>query len=206
MCQLSLRNSVYIIEATIEALGHNTDEIPKSKYCNCPVLNWDGKLLLALDVRKSKEERLPIVILYVNKEQLIDVSKLDNSSGSGKAQAVWNVIVDWNLEDKAHILCYDTTASNTGRINGAFVLLEQKSSREILIFACRYHELVLKAVFKAESSQVTTSFDIPLFKNFRSNWKNINVEKIQSHKETLLRLNDSKIDELLEYYRTELTK
>lgn len=134
--------------------------------------------------------------------------KLENSSGSEQAQAVWNAIVDWNLEDRAQILCCDTTASNTGRINGACVLLEQKLNREMLIFACRHHiyELVLKAVFEAKISQVITSPNIPLFKNFRSNWKNINVEKIQSHKEILLRLNDSKIDELLEYYRTELTK
>ncbi|GBO01218.1 hypothetical protein AVEN_69882-1 [Araneus ventricosus] len=31
--------------------------------------------------------------------------------------AVWNVLKDWGLEDKAHILCSDTTSSNTGRIN-----------------------------------------------------------------------------------------
>lgn len=232
-CQLSMRDSVFIIEATIEALGHNTDEFPISKSSihrirtekrkqraeaiklnfqnvvpDTVTVHWDGKLLPALDVRKSKEERLPIVISYDNKEQLIAVPKLENSSGSEQAQAVWNAIVDWNLEDKAQILCCDTTASNTGRINGACVLLEQKLNREMLIFACRHHiyELVLKAVFEAKISQVTTSPDIPLFKNFRSNWKNINVEKIQSHKETLLRLNDSKIDELLEYYRIELTK
>ena len=90
----------------------------------------------ALDVRKSKEERLSIVISYGNKEQLIAVPKLDNSSGSEQAQAVWNAIIDWNIEDKVQILCCDTTDSNTGRINGACVLLEQKLNREMLIFAC----------------------------------------------------------------------
>ncbi|KAG8222665.1 hypothetical protein J437_LFUL003787 [Ladona fulva] len=36
-------------------------------------VHWAGKLLPALDARTSKEERLPIVILYLNKEQLIAV-------------------------------------------------------------------------------------------------------------------------------------
>ncbi|KAG8239517.1 hypothetical protein J437_LFUL018936 [Ladona fulva] len=73
-CQLSMRDSVFIPEATIEAFGYNTDEFPI--------------------------KRLPIVILYVNKEQLIAVPRLESSSGSRQAQAVWNAIVGWNLEDK----------------------------------------------------------------------------------------------------------
>lgn len=232
-CQLSMRNSVFIIEATIEALGHNTDEFPISKSSiqrirtekrkeraeaikvdfqnevpDTVTVHWDGKLLPALDARKSKEERLPIVISYGNKEQLIAVPKLDNSSGSEQAQAVWNAIIDWNLEDKVQILCCDTTASNTGRINGACVLLEQKLNREMFIFTCRHHvyELVLKGVFEAKISQITTSPDIPLFKKFRENWKNVDPEKIQSYTEKLSCLNVSEIDKLLEFYRTELTK
>ena len=88
-----------------------------------------AKLLPALDARKSKEERLPIVISYVNKEQFIDVPSLESSSGSEHAQAVWNAIVEWNLEDIVQILCSDTIASNTGRINSGCVLLEQKLNR-----------------------------------------------------------------------------
>ena len=113
-----------------------------------------GKLLPASDARESKEERLTIVISYGNKEQLIDVPRLESSSGSEHAQAVWNAIVDWDLENKVQILCCDTTASNTGRINGGCVLLEQKLNREMLIFACRHHlyELVLKSMFEVKFS------------------------------------------------------
>lgn len=232
-CQLSVRDSVFIIEATIEALGHNTDEFPiskssihrvrtemrkeraeaikidfRNKVPDTVTVHWDGKLLPALDSRKSKEERLPIVITYDNKEQIIAVPKLDSSTGREQADAVWDAITNWNLEDKVQILCCDTTASNTGRINGACVLLEQKLGREVLIFACRHHvyELVLKVVFEAKISQVTTSPDIPLFKKFRENWKNIDPEKIQSCTEKLSCFNVSEIDKLLEFYRTELTK
>lgn len=53
---------------------------------------------------------MPIVISYENKE-VIAVPKLDNSTGKEQAQAVWKAILDWNLEEKVQILCYDTTAS-----------------------------------------------------------------------------------------------
>ncbi|CAG9793804.1 unnamed protein product [Diatraea saccharalis] len=232
-CQLSVRDSVFIIEATIEALGHNTDEFPISKSSihrirtemrrkranaikinfrykvpDTVTVHWDGKLLPALDARKSKEERLPIVISYDNNEQLIAVPKLVNSSGSEQAQAVWNAIIDWNLEDRVQILCCDTTASNTGHINGACVLLEQKLGREMLVFACRHHvyELVLKSVFEVKISQVTTSPDIPLFKKFRENWKNVDAQKIEICREKLSCLNDSEINKLIEFYRSELIK
>ncbi|GBM56151.1 hypothetical protein AVEN_132533-1, partial [Araneus ventricosus] len=57
-------------------------------------LLWDGKLLPALSARKSKEERLPIVIAYGLQEQLIAVPRLDNSTGKEQAQAVWKAILD----------------------------------------------------------------------------------------------------------------
>ncbi|GBP84362.1 hypothetical protein EVAR_99261_1 [Eumeta japonica] len=228
-----MRNSVYIIEATIEALGLNTDDYPISKstiprICtekrkeqaeaikidfqndlpDTVTVHWDGKLLPALDMRKCKEERFPIVISYGDKEQLIAVPKLDDSPGSEQAQAVWNAVTDWNLEDKVQILCYDTTASNTSHINGACVLLEQKFNRDVLIFACRHHiyELVLKGVFEAKISQVPNNPDIPLFKKFRDNWKNIDLKKIQSPAEMLSCLNVSTNEKLLEFYWIELTK
>ncbi|GBM04715.1 hypothetical protein AVEN_172913-1 [Araneus ventricosus] len=92
-CQLSMRDSVFILEITIEALGCNIDEFPISKSSiqrirtekrkeraenikidfqneapDVVTLHWDGKLLPALSARKSKEERLPIVISCALKE------------------------------------------------------------------------------------------------------------------------------------------
>ncbi|GBM63422.1 hypothetical protein AVEN_82271-1 [Araneus ventricosus] len=212
-CQLSMRDSVFILEATIiDALGCNIDEFPISKSSiqrirtekwkeraenikidfqnkvpDVVTLHSDGKLLPALSARKSKEERLPIVISYGLKEQLIAVPRLDNSTGKEQAQTFWNAILDWNLEDKVQILCCDTTASNIGRFNDACALLEQTFYREMLFFACRHYvsELVLKALFEVKIKQVTTSPDIPLFENLKDNWKNIDFTKIQCYRETM---------------------
>jgi len=166
-------------------------------------------LLPALNARNCKEERLPIVISFKNKEQLIAVPKLDGSTGREQAQAVWNAIIDWDFEEKVQILCCDTTASNTGRLNGACILPEQKLDRELLIFACRHHiyELVLKSVFEIKISQVTTSPDIPLFKKFRENWKNVDPNMIQGYREKVeIFFTTSEIEALLTFYHAELTK
>ncbi|GBM46493.1 hypothetical protein AVEN_78885-1 [Araneus ventricosus] len=99
-------DSVFKLEATINALGCNIDEFPISKSSiqrirtekrkervenmkidfqnevqDVVTLHWDGKLLPALSARKLKEERLPIVISYGLKKQLIAVPRLDNSTG-----------------------------------------------------------------------------------------------------------------------------
>ncbi|GBN36550.1 hypothetical protein AVEN_152844-1 [Araneus ventricosus] len=86
-CQLSMGDSVFVLEATIDALGYNTDEFPISKSSiqrirtgkrkeraenikidfqnevpDIVTLHWGDELLLALSARKSKKERLSIVI------------------------------------------------------------------------------------------------------------------------------------------------
>ncbi|GBM83994.1 hypothetical protein AVEN_110125-1 [Araneus ventricosus] len=118
-CQLSMRDSVFILEATVDALGRNIDEFPISKSSiqrirtekwkeraenikivfqhevpDIVTLHWDGKLLPALSARKSIEERLPIVISYGLKKQLIAVPRLDDSTGKEQAHTVWKAILD----------------------------------------------------------------------------------------------------------------
>ena len=233
-CQLSIRDSVYIIQAVLEALGLSCDDYPINKSSlqrirtqrrkdraesiksdfqnNVPevvTVHWDGKLLLGLDVRSCTEERLPIIISFGEKEQLLAVPKLERSSGKNQAQAVSNALHDWNLTDNVQIMCCDTTASNTGRLNDACVLLEQNLERELLLFACRHHvyELVLKSVFESKIQQITKSPDISLFKKFRENWKNINPNAIERCTDFVKQhLCDAIINDLVTFFNNELEK
>lgn len=107
------------------------------------------------------------------------------------------------------IMCFDTTASNTGRFNGACALLEQKLERDLLLFACRHYvyELVLKGVFEINIKQVTNSPDIPLFKKSRDNWKNIDSNKVDLCTNFVREhFTDAKITSLLAFYTMELDK
>ncbi|GBP41266.1 hypothetical protein EVAR_32992_1 [Eumeta japonica] len=111
------------------------------------------KLLPGLDVRSSKEERLPIIASFDDREQLLAVPKLESSSGKHQAKAISTALFDWSLHDKVQIMCCDTTASNTGRFSGACAILEQTLERELLLFAFGHHiyELVLKSVFETKT-------------------------------------------------------
>ncbi|KAK9729928.1 hypothetical protein QE152_g15616 [Popillia japonica] len=59
-----------------------TESIKSDFQNNLPetvTVHWDGKLLPGLDVRSSKEERLPILISLGEKEQLLAAPKLERS-------------------------------------------------------------------------------------------------------------------------------
>ncbi|GBL94116.1 hypothetical protein AVEN_185068-1 [Araneus ventricosus] len=156
-----MRDYVFILETTIDALGCNIDEFPisnsliqrirtekkegtrenikidfQNKVPDPSDLTFGWQTVAYFECSKIERNRLPIVISYGLKEQLIAVPRLDNSTGNEQAQAFWKAILDWNLEDKVQILCCDTTASNTGRFIGACALLEQTFYREMLFFAC----------------------------------------------------------------------
>ncbi|GBN00093.1 hypothetical protein AVEN_170230-1 [Araneus ventricosus] len=207
---ISQRSAVFILEAVAESLGHNIDKVAinqntiqryredfrKTKATRIKELfkenepsfvcvHWDSKLLPALNVRDLKSERLPIIVTYKDEEKLLGVPKLENSSGKEQAMAVWNVLKDWGLEDKAQILCSDSTSSNTGRINGAITFLELYADREMTYFSCRHHiyELVLRSVFEYELNEVTSSPE----ENYMDGYKYLNA--ICSESEILRNVN-----------------
>ncbi|GBO46872.1 hypothetical protein AVEN_210408-1 [Araneus ventricosus] len=162
-------------------------------------VHWDGKLLPGLNVRDAKEERLPIFVAFSDREQLIGVPKLPNATVKEQAHAVWIALTHWCLETNVQILCSDITVSNTGHLNGACILLEQKLNREMLFFLCRHHiyELFLRSVFESKICEVAKSPDIPLFQVLRKNWKNV-FKNIKSGKEHVKQhFNETEIKEML---------
>lgn len=64
--------------------------------------------------------------------------------------AIWSALEDWGLLGYVVAFCFDTTSSNTGVVNGACTLLDQKFSDKKLMLACRHHvyEIFLSAAFE----------------------------------------------------------
>ena len=56
--------------------------------------------------------------------QICGVQKLISSTGEVQATAVNQLLEDWGVQHLIRALCFDTTSTNTGRINGACPLLE----------------------------------------------------------------------------------
>ena len=78
-------------------------------------------------------------------------------------------------------MCFDTTASNTGRKNGACVSLEHKLDKDMLWLACRHHilEIVLESVVST-SLPASSGPNIQIFKRFKVNWDKLNKESFQT--------------------------
>lgn len=110
----------------------------------------------------------------LNVEQLLGVPELLTGTGREMSSAVY-ILTEWSFLNKVQAFVFDTTASNTGRLNGACHLLEQELERDILHLACRHHlhEIVLQGVFNELQDSSSTGPDIPLYKRFKNAWRDI---------------------------------
>ncbi|ESN97700.1 hypothetical protein HELRODRAFT_177756 [Helobdella robusta] len=72
-------------------------------------------------------------------------------------------------------MCFDTTASNTGKLNGACTLLEKAMGRNLVWMACRHHKFeVLLACIYSVCLGTSTGPEILFFKRFREKWTEMN--------------------------------
>jgi len=143
-------------------------------------IHWDGKILPDITGKESVD-RLPILVSGVGVDQLLAVPKLPSGSGEASATAVYEAALSWGICDRIKAMSFDTTAVNTGRLNGACVLLEQKMENELLWLACRHHmlEIVLEAVM-IHSLGPSKSPDIAIFKRFQAHWPYTNQSAYQT--------------------------
>jgi len=217
-CKISDRDAIHIIISTAEAIGQDISKLKinrstlqrkramfretKAKELKTNfnvlkldyvVLHWDGKLLPDL-CEKVKVDRLPIVISFEGITQLLGVPKLLNGTGVNQAKAIFESLEEWSIIDKVQAVCCDTTASNTGRINGTCVLLEQFIDSDLLYLPCRHHifELLLKSVFDLKLKLPTTGPDVPIFKRFQQQWPTLNTQNYY------IGLNDTVVKSLVE--------
>lgn len=156
------------------------EEIKQSVSFDDPVIvHWDGKILHDI-LGTEKIDRLPVLVSADGKEKLLGVPKLVSGTGANAANAVYNVLTAWGLENKIVGMCFDTTSVNTGLKNGACVMLEHKVGEELLWLACRHHilEIILSKVFTLCFGP-SSSPDIPLFKRFKAAWPFIHQENYQ---------------------------
>lgn len=203
-CKISDRDAVHILLATAQSLGVNTDaliinrtsikctrerfrkermekirnDFNPSEIGPC-VVHWDGKLLPSLS-GKQLVDRLPVIISHNGTDQLLGVPELSSGTGENQATAVYQELENWGLIENVQALCCDTTASNTGRLKGACILLEQKLERDILYLPCRHHifEVVLRSAFEIKTD-IASAPDVPIFKRFQKSWPNIDVKNFQ---------------------------
>lgn len=100
------------------------------------VVHFDGKILPDIS-GKNKVDRLPVIVSNKNGNQLLGVPRIQNGTGKEICSAVFDIISDWGLLNNVQAISCDTTASNTGRIGGAWTLLQQRIGRNLMLLPCR---------------------------------------------------------------------
>ena len=92
----------------------------------------------------------------------------------------------WGIEENIQALVFDTTVSNTGRINGACTKLGEIFERDLLYLPCRHHiyELELKNVFDTVMG-TTSGPDVNIFNRFKASWPAINTTKYCSREDVV---------------------
>ena len=161
------------------------------------VVHWDGKLMQDL-TSNVHVDRLPIIVSGSGVKQLLTVAKLTNGTGQSQANAVVTALEEWGLTENVIGMSFDTTASNTGRKNGACILIEAKLEKDLLYFACRHHflEVVIGAVFSVLMG-ASQGPDILLFKRFQAQWETIDKSQFQTgvdNEEVFQLIGDQKAD------------
>jgi len=169
-------------------------------------VHWDGKLMHDL-TGTGKVERLPILVSTMGEKKLLAIPKISTGTGQAIANAVYNGIREWGLDNLIRSMCFDTTSSNTGRLLGACTFLEQLLGRSLLHFGCRHHilELVLAAAF-GECMGPTNAPEILMFQRFRGQWASIDQESyndISSDDFSKSELTDVR-DEVIEFCKQQL--
>lgn len=196
---LSIRTSTMILASMVNEVGCSTSSAVLSKstvhrkrqHLRCEaaqqikndfipcksVVHWDGKLMSDLTGDDTNQvDRLPILIssLVDGSIKLLGVPKLTSGSGQTAADAVYELLVSWKCENLIIGMCFDTTASNTGKHKGACTLLEVAVGHNLLWLACRHHmlEVLLSDAFGVCFGP-STGPDILIFKRFRDKWSAI---------------------------------
>ena len=139
------------------------------------VVHFDGKLLPAIDGDPEKEDCVAILVSGFGIEKLLGVPKVQRGTGKLVSEAAANILQDWHLTEQVCAMSFDTTAANTGHINGACVILEDKLNKKLLYLACRHHilEVVCAEVFKKTFGTSASGPDVLLFKRFKTFWPKI---------------------------------
>ena len=88
-------------------------------------IHWDEKLLKCGKAYTHKEH-LAVLANSTNGKlvKLLGITDLDSGTGLNQAKAVKNMLDEWSIEQRCVAMCFDTTASNTGKFAGACILLE----------------------------------------------------------------------------------
>ena len=152
-------------------------------------VHFDGKTLE--DLSGEFGDRLAIMLSGDTPEcksgKLLSARLIEDSSGQKQAEEVLRALNEWKVEKNVVAMCFDTTASNTGWINGAAThiekSLEEITKRPLLWLPCRYHihELFLTAAWETLFGKDMAPY-YQDFKQFQKLYPSLDKKKVEELK------------------------
>ena len=145
---------------------------PNLKYI---VVHWDGKKVKYMDGKI--EERIVLILQVVNSgmpPQFVGAPMVATASGKNMKDVIVQYLSKYGLADESLTgikvigMGFDTTASNTGHLNGAAALLENELKKALIWFGCRHHvaELHIGWADDAVRAQAAPGGADTMFKKF----------------------------------------
>ena len=130
----------------------------------------DGKVLV--------KDRLAILIRIDGVTELLGIPGLDSGKSVPQTEAIKLLLDEFNLLPKLRYLVFDTTVGNTGVHSGVCTNLVKLIEHAVLHLACRRHVLERHIThhWKQYPSSKTTGPDNPMFKLFKKQWNQIQVD------------------------------
>ena len=109
--------------------------------------------------------------------KLLGIPTIEDSTGASQHRAVVHLLNNWGILKNVIGLCFDTTASNTGRFKGSATTIESTIGKSVLWLACRHHvyELHVKHVSDSIIGKRNTPSEA-LFVRFQKEWPNIDQD------------------------------
>lgn len=143
------------------------------------VLHFDGKIIKHIEEESQQctsADRIAISVTspeFGHKEDLL-LGVVPSQSGKSAdcAICIQNLCEYFEVCDGIFGICADTTAANTGRKNGAIVILAQVLQKPFLWLLCRHHisELMIKACYQAVTGEKTVGPSRKMFTDFKDDW------------------------------------
>ena len=144
-------------------------------------IHWDEKLLKQ-DNDYQPKEHIAILSSHGDDIKLLGTTRLESGSGFNQANAIKSFLDEWNIQELCLAMCFDTTSSNTGKFNGACILLEALLGHPLLWTACRHHVLeVVLSNFAKLIFGVSTGPKIECFDILSHKWTKLDLHKKTSH-------------------------
>ncbi|XP_065656789.1 uncharacterized protein LOC136082200 [Hydra vulgaris] len=151
------------------------------------ILHFDSKLVKEIEEKLKitvKKERVAISVTspeFTTKDnRLLGIIPVESTKGKNQAIVIQNILEYFEIADNIIGVCTDTTSSNTGRLNGAIIIISRILNKCLFWFMCRHHiyELhinhAIQAITKVKSKGPSKSMYLAFQRNWETSHESVN--------------------------------